>query len=56
MRSSTGIKVEVLDLKTNETIIYNSIRDTVKSLSTHLNTLFKMYNRIYTINILIHIY
>jgi len=36
-----GIKVEVLDLKTNETIIYNSIRDAVKSLDTHLSTLFR---------------
>ena len=36
-----GIKVEVLDLKTNETIIYDSIRDAVKSLDTHLSTLFR---------------
>ena len=37
----TGIKVEVLDLKTNETVIYDSIRDAVKALDTHLSTLFR---------------
>ena len=36
-----GIKVEVLDLKTNETIIYDSIREAVKALDTHLSTLFR---------------
>jgi group I intron endonuclease len=36
-----GVKVEVLDLKTNEIIIYNSIRDAVKALNTHLSTLFR---------------
>jgi NUMOD3 motif len=39
-----GIKVEVIDLQTSaarETIIYNSIRDAVKALDTHLSTLFR---------------
>jgi group I intron endonuclease len=40
-----GIKVEVLDLKTNKTIIYNSIRNAVKSLDTHLSTLFRRENK-----------
>lgn len=37
----SGIKVEVIDLKTNETITYDSIRDAVKALETHLSTLFR---------------
>lgn len=36
-----GIEVEVLDLKTNQTVIYDSIRDAVKGLNTHLSTLFR---------------
>ena len=36
-----GVKVEVLDLKTNQTVIYNSIRGAVKALDTHLSTLFR---------------
>ena len=36
-----GIKVKVLDLETNEIIIYDSIREAVKSLNTHLSTLFR---------------
>uniref|UniRef100_A0A896YT25 GIY-YIG endonuclease n=1 Tax=Coniophora puteana TaxID=80637 RepID=A0A896YT25_9AGAM len=34
-----GTFVEVLDLQTNHTVIYNSQRDAVKALGTHLSTL-----------------
>ena len=36
-----GNVVDVLDLKTNQTTIYNSIRDAVKGLDTHLSTLLR---------------
>lgn len=36
-----GNEVEVLDLKTNQTTIYNSLRDAVKGLDTHLSTLLR---------------
>ena len=34
-----GIKVEVTDLRTNETTIYNSLRKTAEALSTYLKAL-----------------
>jgi len=37
----SGKSVEVLDLQTNQTVIYNSMRDAVKALNTHLSTLFR---------------
>lgn len=36
-----GFSVEVLDLKTNQTVIYESIRDAAKALDTHLSTLHR---------------
>lgn len=36
-----GNEVEVLDLKTNQTTIYNSLRDAVQGLDTHLSTLLR---------------
>lgn len=36
-----SIKVEVLDLKINKTVTYDSIQDTIKTLNTYLSTLLR---------------
>ena len=36
-----GLEVEVLDLKTSQTVVYASIRNAVKALGTHLSTLLR---------------
>ena len=41
-----GNEVEVLDLKTNQTTIYNSLRDAVKGLDTHLSTLLRREKKV----------
>lgn len=39
LNEAKGIKVEVTDLKTNETTVYNSLRQTAEALSTDLKSL-----------------
>lgn len=40
LNAAKGIKVEVTDVRTNETTIYNSLRNAAKALSTDLKAIY----------------